>query len=277
MSHKDITRQKFGKLRALRPLGCGKDRKQRWQCRCSCGTVVIVRLDHLTQGRVKSCGCLRRKVAAQTQKRRHRLARMGVVYAPAPPRVIKSSPYARGYYAWRDAIRRCTDPNDPGYGNYGGRGIKMCSRWLESFKNFLEDMGAAPPGLTIDRIDNDGDYEPGNCRWTTWEVQQNNKRTNCYVWLDGERMTLTQAARRYEMKPTIVHGRVRDGWELMRALTTPLRRTRPYSLQDADQPKKFQIVAGYFYRAARSEKVGGRRENSISLPTSCAPTCAVEL
>ena len=108
----------------------------------------------------------------------------------------KSYPPSRVYWSWKSMKARCYNPNRTHYRHYGGRGIKVCDRWLESFENFYEDMGDCPPGLSIDRIDNDGDYTPENCRWATSMEQTNNTSRNRRVTVDGETMTITQWARR---------------------------------------------------------------------------------
>jgi hypothetical protein len=122
-------------------------------------------------------------------------------------------------------IQRCYNPNNKGYKNYGGRGIKVCARWLESFENFYEDMGDCPKGLTLDRKDNDGDYTSENCRWATKEEQQNNTRINVWITYVGETKTRTQWERSLGMRPGLLNNRLnKDGWSIEKALTTSVRR-----------------------------------------------------
>jgi hypothetical protein len=116
------------------------------------------------------------------------------------------------YSSWRDAKARCFNQSHRTYTLYGGRGITMCDRWRTSFAAFLADMGECPPGLTLDRIDNNGNYQPGNCRWATRHEQQQNRRDNRLVELDGVHMTLTEAADRFGLPRTIISGRLRHGW-----------------------------------------------------------------
>jgi hypothetical protein len=126
---------------------------------------------------------------------------------------------------WTGIHQRCTNPNSEFYKYYGGRGISRCARW-ESFEAFYADMGPRPsPKHTIDRIDNDGNYEPGNCRWATKAVQASNTRKNVYFTINGERAHLSEWARRYNIDPDLVSQRIiRDGMDPEKALTKPKRR-----------------------------------------------------
>jgi hypothetical protein len=120
--------------------------------------------------------------------------------------------------SWASAKGRCTDPGNQAYANYAGRGITMCDRWANSFEAFLADMGRRPPGTSLDRIDNDGPYAPGNCRWATRQEQNSNQRTNRRVILRGESVTVAEASRRAGIASYLVYGRLNHGWTLERAL-----------------------------------------------------------
>jgi hypothetical protein len=117
-------------------------------------------------------------------------------------------------------IQRCTNPKNPQWRDYGARGISVCTQW-RSFPGFLADMGEPPPGATIERIDNDRGYEPGNCRWATRAEQNRNTRRNHLVEHDGVRLTVGEWASRLGLKPSTLVQRLRRGWEVSRALRGP--------------------------------------------------------
>ncbi len=124
------------------------------------------------------------------------------------------------YGTWQAMKSRCTNPKVPSYKHYGGRGIKVCARWLNSFESFLEDMGPRPKGLSIDRIDTDGNYEPGNCEWTTQKRQQRNRRDNIYLTLDGVTRLLAEWAEDLGLRAGVLRSRVCEGWSDERTLRT---------------------------------------------------------
>lgn len=121
---------------------------------------------------------------------------------------------------WRGLFTRCTNRKDPGWKNYGGRGITVCERW-RVFENFLADMGERPAGASIDRINNDGNYEPGNCRWATRIEQNSNTRVAKHLTMNGETRTLSGWARVVGIGAPTIHHRLKVGWSVERALTTP--------------------------------------------------------
>jgi hypothetical protein len=133
------------------------------------------------------------------------------------------------YRAWQGMRLRCTDPEHKAYPRYGGRGIKVCDRWLESVENFIADMGPKPtPAHELDRFpNNDGNYEPGNCRWATRSENCRNRRSSRFIESAGERLTLAEWAARTGLRADLISERVERGWTPEAALSTPARRISP--------------------------------------------------
>lgn len=168
----DLTGRKFGRLVVLERAGVyAKNGEVTWACQCECGTVKDITGTPLRRGVTVSCGCHREEVLATarfTANLKHGGARNGVRTAE--------------YRSWQNMLRRCYNPKNSNYRYYGGRGIQVCARWRGDFGAFLADMGPKPSSKhTLDRIDVDGHYEPGNCRWATLIEQANNKRKRAVV------------------------------------------------------------------------------------------------
>lgn len=198
----DLTGKRFGRLTVVARNGTSSRRQPKWLCRCECGTETTVFGGALRGGHTQSCGCLQRERASQANST-HGETRRGKVSVELT--------------CWRNLISRCTKRGSDDFENYGGRGIKVCDRWLSSFDNFLSDMGRKPKGrgISIDRIDNNGDYEPGNCRWATASTQQRNTRTYAgarRITLDGETHTISEWGAIVGTKRNTITMRLIYGW-----------------------------------------------------------------
>lgn len=132
----------------------------------------------------------------------------------------------RTYRVWTNMVARCTSPSHQSFKNYGGRGISVCMRWRDSFECFLVDMGEQPPGCVLDRVDNEGDYTPENCRWTDTTTNNRNRRTTPMFTHGGKTQSLGAWAEEYGIRYKVLLDRIRDGWSIERAISTPVRRRK---------------------------------------------------
>lgn len=196
--------QRFGRLTVVSfPAYCTSGSYV--DCLCDCGNKKSTLFWLLLNGRCQSCGCQKRDNC-------RRVFRTHGQYGTPT------------YGIWAAMITRCTNPNARYYERYGGRGIKVCERWLK-FENFLADMGVRPEGLTLERKNNDDNYSPENCIWATLAQQANNRSNNHFIEIRGERLTLSQWARRFGLKANMVNYRVvRLGWTVEEALNLVPRR-----------------------------------------------------
>lgn len=206
----DITGQKFNRLTAVEPHHRSAGRKWHWVFVCECGIRKILDANHVRYGAVKSCGCLKSEVTI-AKNTKHGLSRTSE------------------YTIWRDMIRRCNQVRRDDFCNYGGRGIKVCQRWVESFEAFLEDMGRRPSQYhSVDRKDNDGDYMPGNCHWADKKTQARNRRTNRVIEYNGKSMIVAAWAEVSGLTESAICSRLKRGWSVERTLTTPPCRRLDY-------------------------------------------------
>jgi len=193
----------FGTWHVEDVASVAKNGAVRWNCVCECGSRSVVEAAKLLGGGSRSCGCRPHSTHGATR---------GEQRAPE-------------YEAWLHMRRRCNDPQDPGYQAYGGRGISVCERWLK-FENFLTDMGPKPTAAhSIDRYpNNDGNYEPGNCRWATAPEQARNRRSNILITIGERTMCATDWASERGLNVGTVISRIRKGWEPVDAVTrSPVR------------------------------------------------------
>lgn len=203
------TGQRFGKLLVLAYVS-GSASMTKWLCQCDCGKKkVVTRLRFYGRAAVVSCGCETGKLIGA------RISRHGGA---------KKSGHEPEYGSWVSMKQRCYLPSDRYYSEYGGRGIKICDRWRgeDGYANFVADMGRKPTSAhTIERNDVNKDYTPDNCRWATREEQNRNRRTSRYVEVGGRRMYFPDACREYGISRHLAEGRMRLGWSVDRAFTTP--------------------------------------------------------
>lgn len=210
---KDLSEMLSGRLRVLEFAGRDKFGNSTWRCECDCGSViVVVAAKLLSKTRpTRSCGCLQREMTAEKNRKN----------------ATHRDTHSLEYHSWKGMKQRCTNENDLGYKDYGGRGITVCQRWLDSYEAFREDMGKSPSSdHSIERVEVNGNYEPSNCIWATMRVQnRNTRRTQRFVY-NGSLMSLPDLCDMAgKAKPT-VSGRLKRGWSIEEALETPTGQAR---------------------------------------------------
>ena len=218
----DLTGQTFARLTVIdRAPNKEGSRSARWNCLCTCGNSVSTRGCELISGRTKSCGCYGQEQRTKSTTKH-------------------GASSTKEYSIWRSAKQRCFNPDDKAYKNYGGRGITMHSDWANSFEQFIKDMGQRPsPNLSIERIDNNGDYSPNNCKWGTRDEQNNNHRRNVLLTHNGK----TQTIKQWSVELGINYGTLQTRitaykWSAERALTQPVQvRTKGRQCRIGSQPK----------------------------------------
>lgn len=192
--------QRYTRLTVIRENGRNKHGGVLWLCECDCGNQIEVSTNSLNKGNTKSCGCLYRDYLNNSR----------------PNSIKHGASKSRLYTIWRDMKLRCYNKKQIGYKNYGARGIKVCNEWLYdfiSFKNWAMDSGYQN-GLTLDRLDNDGNYEPSNCKWSTPKEQSNHKRNNRCVVYRGEKHTIAEWSNLTGIKYHLIWTKLKNGYSM---------------------------------------------------------------
>ena len=204
----NLVGKRYGRLTVLKEVE-KKNKKIMYLCKCDCGNTCIVQGNNLRSGHTKSCGCLKSEVLVEKA-------------------TIHGKSDSRLYHIWEAMKQRCTNYKNSAYNNYGGRGVFICKDWLV-FTNFRQWalMSGYSENLSIDRIDNNGGYEPSNCRWATIKEQDNNKRNNILLTFEGETKTLAQWGECKKIPYKVLYQRIKHlRWTVERALSTSPRRCK---------------------------------------------------
>jgi hypothetical protein len=191
----DLSGGRFGSLLVTRRVP--SNGRILWHCICDCGNEVVKAGADIRAGDTKSCGCLRSKTVSKRASERN--TKHGIIQNRIVP---------RWYQIWLGMMKRCYNKESPAYINYGARGITVCDRWHDP-KNFLADMGEPPAKYSVNRLNNDEGYSPKNCNWATDVEQANNRRSNRYVIIDGNKMTIAEAAKHLGLLYTTLYMRIK--------------------------------------------------------------------
>lgn len=208
----DLTGKQFDRLCVIKRVENNKYGNSVWLCQCDCGVQLRVRGDSLIKGNTKSCGCLRKEKVIERAK-------------------THGKTNTKCYMEWANMKARCYNPNSKQYKDYGGRGITMCERWRKSFEAFYADVSELPnfgkEGYSINRIDNNGNYEPNNVEWADDITQANNKRNNHLITYNGKTQSLSQWAAEKGLKRSTLEQRINKyHWNIEKALTTPAKNNK---------------------------------------------------
>lgn len=230
----DITGQRFGRLVVLERVGIDKWRSPTWRCLCDCGKETTVDSHRLKRGNTKSCGCLAREIHSsclvaynKSESGRNKTAELN-----KSNKTTHGMSKSRLYGVWRDMKDRCNNPENPYYADYGGRGISVCGEWsnFEPFRDWALASGydefAKRGDCTLNRSDNNGNYCPENCVWSTMKDQSNNRRSNRLIACRGETHTLAEWSSIVGISRETIKTRIRLGWSVEKALYTPVVKKR---------------------------------------------------
>jgi hypothetical protein len=196
----DRTNQIFDRLTVKNRAPNNRHGQTRWECQCVCGNIITVNSGNLTSGHVKSCGCLNKEIVAKRS-------------------FIHGMSNTPEFQTWARMLGRCNNPNNNKFKDYGKRGIKVCEAWEHDFMAFFKHVGPKPSSKhSIDRIENDGNYKPGNVRWATKSVQANNRRTNHTVEIHKWTLSLAQWAHFVGIPQYVISLRLKRGWPPAKAI-----------------------------------------------------------
>ena len=203
---------KYNKLTAIRFDHKDKWGQQYWLFKCDCGNKKVIKASNVKGNYVKSCGCLRKENIIRYGKKSK----------------THGMTHTREYKSWQAMKDRCYNKNYPHYKDYGGRGIKVCNHWRNSFENFYKDMSKRPKNTSLDRIDNNKGYYKKNCHWATTKEQANNRRNNRLLTFNNKTMTIAQWTSKTNLKYAILYTRLKKGWSIEKTLTTLVNNNKNY-------------------------------------------------
>lgn len=234
MKKLDLTGQRFGRLTVVECCGRSKDGQKVYLCRCDCGTEKKVRSGNLRNGNTQSCGCLSAEKTAERSRKRL---------------LVHGGCGTRLYSIWIDMRSRCTWNKAINWHLYGGRGIKVCDEWANNFTAFRDwaMTNGYSDDLQLDRIDNDGNYEPCNCKWSTRIEQGNNRRTCVYVTINGETKTVVEWCRINGIAVNTAFSRIERGWKAEDAVTKSPKKRCVLSKEDVKYIKEHYIPGSKEY------------------------------
>lgn len=203
----DLTGVVFGRLTVLGFKGQTKDGYKVWFCICACKNIIAAKGGNLKSGNTTSCSCANIEIVKSISTKHGQ---------------SKKGQWTAEYCSWASMLARTQNKNCKEYTYYGGRGITVCDRW-QKFENFFADMGEKPgKKYSLDRIDNNGNYCPENCRWATMKEQCDNRRSNRLITHNGKTKNIGQWGLEYGISPYVISGRIKRGWSIDKSLTTPL-------------------------------------------------------